>query len=202
MRRLLSLYLIVFCIPLNSFSQDLQELDYVSPFHEGMAAVKRGSSWGFIDQKGVLVVNFREDLVLKTVGGEQYPAFSSGRCLISIEKEGISYFGFIDRKGNTIIEPEFLNATHFEADRALVLKLYKNTLGRNDVLDKGMVDYSYNEVVIDTKGDIIHYVFEEPTHITLSKDFVDKAPSIKSKFLSNSLIATVNENRKWSVKKL
>ena len=202
MNRLFALCLILLVVLQNSFSQGLQDLDYVAPFHEGMAAVKRGSSWGFIDENGRLAIDFRKDLVLKTTDGEAYPVFSSGRCLIVTKKDGISYFGFIDMQGRTIIDPEYLNATHFVHGRAVALKLYKNIIGRNDVLDKGMIDYSYNEVVIDAEGTILHYVFEEPTHITLSKDFIDEPPVIRSTFLTASLLAIKNDDHKWSVHKL
>jgi hypothetical protein len=42
----------------------------------------------------------------------------------------------------------------------------------------------------------------EPTHITLSKDFIDEMPSIRSRFLTSTLLAIKSEDRKWSVQKI
>ena len=40
----------------------VKDLDQVTEFHEGLAAVRKGSQWGFIDQAGKLVIEFRDDL--------------------------------------------------------------------------------------------------------------------------------------------
>lgn len=202
MKRLIAIYSILFCLPLFIFSQNVTNVDYISPFHDGHAAVKKGDSWGFINMDGVLVVDYRTDLVLKSMDGKAYPIFNSGRALIMKKVEGISYFGFIDTAGNEVLKPQFLNATHFNDGLAIILKLYRDVLGRNDVLDKSMIAYSYMELAINPEGETIHYLSEKPTHITLSRDFMKGSPQIKSKFLSKSLIATKNENDKWVIKKV
>jgi hypothetical protein len=200
MKQILSFLVLIFS--LNSYSQDLVDLDYVSPFHEGLSAIKKGDAWGFIDKNGVLVIDFRTDVVLREMDGKAYPVFSSGRCLIAEEREGIAYFGYINMQGQTIIAPEYLNATHFKDGNALVIKLYKNVLGRNDLLDKKVIDYDYSEVVIDSNGEILHYIYEEPKHVTLSKDFMDKAPELTAKFLSSSILKVKMNNGKWAIKKI
>ncbi len=46
----------------------IEELDEVSPFHEGLAAIRRDTKWGFIDTEGNLVIEFRDDLVWSEKG--------------------------------------------------------------------------------------------------------------------------------------
>lgn len=202
MKRFITLSVVVLLMPLLAFNQEISNLDFISPFHEGLAAVQKGDAWGFIDTNGVLVIHYRTDLVLKEINNEAYPVFSSGRCLIQEERDGILYFGYIDRTGAAVIPPQFLNATHFNEGLAIVLELYKNVLGQNDVLDKNMISYSYGELAINPSGDTIHYLFEEPTHITLAKDFMDGPPEIKSVMLTKSLFAVKNKKDKWSLKKV
>ena len=48
-------------IPVNS--QLITGLDEVSPFNEGLAAVKKGDQWAFMDKQGAIALDFRDDLV-------------------------------------------------------------------------------------------------------------------------------------------
>src|SRR5210317_56088 len=67
----------------------MEGLDEVTPYHEGLAAVRIGSQWGFIDQDGNLVIDLRNDLVWKQDAGPgdsgvdaiPYPRFRNGRCM-------------------------------------------------------------------------------------------------------------------------
>jgi len=103
----------------NIYAQDLNNLDKIAPFNEGIAAIQKGDLWGFIDDQGKLVINFREDLYISSEG---YPVFNGGYCLIHKEIEGILYYGYINKKGVTIIEPQYLAATSFENGLARVIK--------------------------------------------------------------------------------
>lgn len=201
MRKLVSLSVLFFIIPFALFSQNLTNLEFISPFHDGVAAIKKGDNWAFVNDQGELVVDFRNDFVLSNINDKKYPVFNSDRCLIHKMKDGISYYGYIDKKGNEVMKPEFLNATQFINGMAIVIKLYKDVLGTNDVLDKKMIDYNYMEVAIDVNGDIIHYFSDKPVHVTLSRDFLKKPPLIKTKFIAENLIATMNKDKTWSIKK-
>lgn len=201
MKKALSSSVLLLIIPLTIFAQTLSEIDFISPIHDGVMAIKKGEKWAFINQEGELLVDFRNDVVVSTINGNKYPVFNSDRCLISSEKEGISYFGYIDKKGNAILKPQFLNATEFKNGKATVIKLYKNVLGTNDVLDKQMIEYDYMEVAIDINGEIVYYFNKKPTHVTLEKNFLGKPPRIKSKFISDNLIATQNMDNTWTIKK-
>ncbi|MFK2818714.1 WG repeat-containing protein [Flavobacteriaceae sp. LMIT009] len=201
MKKLVALFALVLLIPLNGISQNLDKIDYISPFNDGLASVKKGNEWGFINTNGDLVIAFREDLVLSKVGALSYPIFSNERCLITEELNGISYFGYINTTGKTIIEPQFLNATNFNESKAIALELVKKNLGTNNLLDKPVVSYDYFEVVIDVNGNILHYLMTEPIHITLSKKFIRHPPNITTRLLSNGAYAILGKNKKWEIRK-
>ena len=135
-------------IPFIGIAQTFENLDYISPFSNGVAAIKKGNEWGFIDPEGNLIVDFRNDLVATKTDNASYPIFSNGKCLIAHQKDGVLYYGYIDKTGKTVITPQFLNATNFEYDKALVLKVEKETIGYNDIFNKDVVSYHYFEVII------------------------------------------------------
>ena len=183
-------------ISVTSFSQEI-EVDYVSPFHGDMAAVQKGDQWGFINEKGEMVLEYRSDLVASQNDGDQsYPAFVSGRALIKKMKEGIWHYGYIDTKGEPIIDAVYVNATDFKDGHAIVLKVNKETLGRNEVLGKDVIAYSYNEVVIDAQGELVAFL-RGPVNLQYDKEFLKENPKIQSKFLSDKLVATKEETKGW-----
>lgn len=183
-------------------TQTTENLDYVSTFNEGLAAVKKGNQWAFINTNGQLVINFRSDLVSTESEDGTYPIFKNGRCLIEEKKEGISYYGYIDITGKEIIEPQFLNATNFKDEVAIVIYLVSEVLGKNNLLGKDMVNYKYFEVAIDLQGAIITYLTKEGTTIILDKKSLKKSPAITSRLISKNLIAVKMENNKWTIKKI
>lgn len=130
-------------IPMNS--QNLKDLDYISPFHEGFAAVKKNKTWGFIDESGKQVINFRSDIIPKE---KDYPFFQNGRCLIRKVVDGIVYYGYINPTGKTAISPQFVNATSFDKGKAIALKVSKEFLGTNHLLAKNVVSYNYMKLLL------------------------------------------------------
>lgn len=142
-----------------------------------------------------------DDLVPTKTDSTNYPIFSDERCLINNEKDGIAYLGYIDKSGKTVIEPQFLNAANFKEGAAIVLKLVKENLGSNELM-KNVVSYHYFEVVIDKDGEIDQYLSEDPIHITLSKEKIKEPPVITSRIISDNLMATKNNNKKWTVKRI
>ncbi len=143
----------------QGFSQVISDLDWVSPMHEGMAAVKKGNMWGFIDKDGSMKIEPREDLApsktsLSGVSEDsemKYPIFVEGRCLIEQTFEGIRYFGFIDKQGKTVVEPGYINATNFRNGFAIVTQYSKQVLGKNNILGKDVVNYLAEELIIDNQ---------------------------------------------------
>ena len=202
MKKLIILWVILIVNPLTVGAQNLGDVDFISPFNNGLSAIEKEGKWAFINGEGELVIDYRDDLVLTDFGDESYPVFDSERCLIVKKDDGISYFGYIDKTGKTTIKPQYLNATNFKSGLAIILKLHKISLGQNDILGKNMIDYSYSELAINPNGETIHYLSEKPTHVTLSKDFLKGPPEIRTVFISNHLIAIKNDDKTWSIKKV
>jgi hypothetical protein len=196
MKKLLIIFLL---LPVFSLAQTIEELDFIAPLHDGIAAVKKGNSWGFINGKGNVIIDFRDDLVLTETDGYKYPIFKNNRCLISEVKNVIMYFGYIDKSGKTVIETKFLNAMNFDTTKTLALHVMKETLGNNEVLGKNVVNYRYYEVTIDINGTIENYLNPKGTNIVLDKKFIRTIPNITSKQISDNLYAVKTENKKWKL---
>ena len=195
------IYYILF-IPLLGIAQNIENLEFIAPFNAGVAAVKSNTSWGFIDEKGELIIDFRNDLVLSTFDDGVYPVFMDGRCLIEVKKEGISYFGFIDKSGKEIIEPKYLNATNYDNGYAIVLELIKVEVGANVALGKKVVYDKYLEAIIDVNGDIVQYVSPKRVSVILDKDFLKRPPKINSKRMTSKVLSPqqrLNSLEVWSL---
>lgn len=201
MKKVVLLLIALVLMPLFSLSQNLENLDYISPVHNGVAAIKKDGQWAFIDTQGVLVVDFRKDLVLTKFGKSNYPIFENNRCLITQKKDGIPYYGYIDKTGKTVIEPQFLNAMPFNENKAIALELVKEVLGKNEILNKEVYQYKYFEVVIDSDGKIKTYL-TGPVYIGLDASNLIEPPVITSTFISENLIATRGKDKKWKIKML
>lgn len=202
MKKLKLLITALMFIPLTVVTQELQDIDFISPFNDGLSAIQKNDKWAFINKEGEIVIDFRDDVVLSTLENDSYPIFNSGRCLIVQKEDGISYFGYIDKTGKSVIKPKYLNATNFNNGIAVILELHKNIVGQNDALDKTLVRYTYTESSINVNAETVHYLSEEPTHVTLSKDFLKEPPQIKSKFITENLIAVQTKDHNWSIKKV
>jgi hypothetical protein len=116
------------------------------------------------------------------------------------KQNDISYFGYIDTFGKTVIKPAFLNATNFHNNSAIVLKLNKEKTGYNNILGKNIVYYTYVEVIINASGEIKENL-TAPTNIILRKEKLKIPPKITSKFLSEKLISVKNKKGSWTIKK-
>ena len=81
------------------------------------------------------------------------------------------------------------------------MELIKESIGNNDILKKPIVAYKYLEVVINTNGEILHYL-SEPIPITISKESIRQAPLITSKLISDNAFATWSNDKKWEIKKI
>nr|WP_321230058.1 WG repeat-containing protein [uncultured Psychroserpens sp.] len=198
-KKAIILFIVIVLIPIFGFTQSIENLDYISPIHDGFAAIKKDGQWAFINTNGDIVVGFRNDLVTTKLDQGSYPVFVENRCLIQEKKDGISYFGYIDSSGKTIIEPQFLNATNFNNGNAIVLELVKEITGRNAALEKDIVYYKYFETIIDKNGEIKRYLNPPGVNIVLDREFLREPPKINSKRLSDNLYAILNKNKKWSL---
>ena len=192
--------LAILLIPISGFTQTIENLDYISTFNEDLAAIKKNNQWAFINKEGSIVIDFRDDLVLTEFKNDNYPVFKNGRCLITEKKEGNSYFGYINTKGKTVIEPQFLNASNFDDNIATTLKLVKEVVGKNTALGKNIVYYKYFEVTIDINGDVINYLTTEGKSIVIDDGSIQNPPKMTSKQISKNIYAVFNEGKKWSIK--
>ncbi|MDT0552146.1 WG repeat-containing protein [Urechidicola vernalis] len=183
---------VIFLIPLFCFSQDLTDIDFVSPFHDGYAAVKKGDQWAFINEKGAIVIDFRDDLVPEKHNDVCYPVLKNDLFLIQRNENNLTYFGFADVQGKTVIAPKFLKAKSFEFNNSIALLLIKQNLGYNKLLDKPMVSYKYREVLIDKSGEIVDYL--SPLYPFSVDAYAKKSPEIKSKIVSKDIVAVAQDN--------
>ncbi len=207
MKKLLSLVSISIVFLLNGYGQVIDDLEMANPFQEGLASVKKGEQWGFIDEKGDLAIKFRDDLVPSPSSSglaasdqwKSYPAFTEGRCLIHEVRDGIEYFGFIDMEGRTVIEPQYINATNFKNGHAIVTQYTRQVVGRNELLGKDVVSFQAEELIIDRTGKVV-------TSLMNARNFVPSKvrmtpPDMQARFLGKGLVAVQGEEGKWSVYK-
>lgn len=171
-------------------AQIIKDIDEVSPFHEGLSAIKKADQWAFINNKGVKVIDFRNDLVTSKTEetSKSYPVFRDERCLIRKLIDGVYYFGYIDNNGKEIITPQYLNATNFKSGYAIVIVLEKEVIGFNESLGKNVVSYTLKEYIIDTSGITVKHLDNARNYVK-SKYKDNKLPSFYSKFIGPHLIA-------------
>lgn len=201
---------VLFMIPLFTFSQIIQDLEFIGPENEGYIPVLKNNKWGFINSQGEVAVNFRSDLIhnektsSKTdvgVASQQIPCMRDGRIIIKKVIDEIPYYGFIDSSGKTVIEPEFLNVSNFNNGHALALKIEEKFLGRNDLLDITIKSYNYDVVLIDREGEVKQYL-AGPFPVGISREKLRVAPSIEARWVSEDLIAVKNPQKKWEIHKI
>ncbi|MCF4102718.1 WG repeat-containing protein [Gillisia sp. M10.2A] len=194
-------------IPMFEYAQVIKDLDKVGPSNEGYTAVMKDGKWGFMNAEGTLVIDFRDDLIVnkKTskaldlgVATHRYPSFQDNRCIIKQMKNGVNYYGFINGKGETVIEPIYLNVSNFNNELALALKIDEEELGRNDILDKKIVSYQYDVVLLDKEGKVKKYL-AGPFPVTISREKLRDAPKIVAKRISSNTISVKNPNGKWDI---
>ncbi len=184
------------------YSQILSDVDYVAPFHDGLAAVKKSNQWAFINEDGEKVIDFRNDIVMTSNKdySDAYPLFNDDRCLIRRLVKGVYYYGYINSLGEEIIKPQYLNATKFKNGHAIIIKFAKNVMGNNGVLGKQVVTYKLEEYVIDISGSLIKYL-DNARNSLPSKIKNNTPPSFYSKFITARLIAVKTKNNKWNIYK-
>lgn len=188
-----------------SFAQIFNNLDEVTTSQGDLTAVRKGNQWGFINQNGTLVIDFRNDLVLtknhvNPTTVSTYPVFRNDRCLIKELINGTYFFGYIDKKGKAVIKPSYLNAHNFENGFAIVLIPSKDVIGYNEVLKKDIISSKIEGFIIDTSGEVIKYL-ENPRSNDSPKTNPTTPPHIYSKFIAPHLIAVKKKDQKWDIYK-
>ncbi|WP_292889152.1 WG repeat-containing protein [Nonlabens sp.] len=197
--RALRLTLIFLCCLIGSGSaQHLENIDEIGNFSEGLLAINKNNSWGFIDVNGTLVVDFRTDIAAPH---GHSPIYSNGLCLIKEIRENIWYYGYINTKGDLVIPAEYIVATAFENDYARVIKPYKTEVIGTNMLGKDIVSYSYHELLITTTNKMALHI-SGPHNLWYYKlKLQQDLPMIHSTFISPHLIA-VKEADRWKILKI
>ena len=201
MKRLFLLLLgFMVCIPVSS--QLITGLDQVSTFNEGLAAIKKGDQWAFMDKQGAVAIDFRDDLVATSQkeGDMKAPVFQNGRALISRTEENITYFGYIDKSGKEVIKSAYVNATPFKNGFALVMGYSKEVVGQNKVLGKNVVSYEIEEFVIDLNGKIMTPMLHTRNYVP-DKMKLGKSPQFTCMLLGARMIGVKTKGQKWEVHK-
>lgn len=85
--------------------------DWIEPFSEGIAAVKIGNKWGYIDKKGKIIGRIEYDTT---------EPFSEGLALVKIYNQKNSYIGYFDKTGQRITKSKFDDALSFSEGIAAV----------------------------------------------------------------------------------
>jgi hypothetical protein len=182
--------------------------DEIAPFNEGLAAVRVGNQWGFIDENAKLVIDFRGDLVwnqnadtnIPGVLGIRYPQFKNGRCMIQkLKVNNIPYYGFIDVSGEIVIQPEYLNITEFDQENAIGIYVRELFQGQNEIkLD--IIEYIFTEVVVNINGEIVWPITEREHALTAKRRY--EIPELKAKLIGKNLLVFKTKDNKWETKKL
>jgi hypothetical protein len=199
MKALKLILVFLFCIVDPASAQQLENIDKIGDFNDGLIAVSKDNSWGFIDLHGTLVIDFRKDVV---AAPEQYPLFSNGLCLIKEMRENVHYYGYINTKGETVIPTVYIVATAFKNGYARVIKHYKTDTNGTNVLGKDIVSYSYNELIITTENKMALHIRGPYNLLFYKLKLQQDIPTIHSKFISPHLIAVTEDNNRFSILKV
>ena len=181
-------------------------LDFVSPFHEGFAAIQIENKWAFVDETGNIAIDFRDDLYWNTdantsyndIRAMAYPQFSSGRCVVQKIVDGIPIFGFIDTTGKLVIDHQFLNVAPFENGWTTGIIFEKVFRGKNE-FNLDIYEFKFHEVLMDADGNVNEFL-NRRHNIQMTKRRYE-IPEIRSKILNGNLIAVEKENL-WQIKKI
>ena len=204
MKRVFVLMAIVLCTGVTA--QLPESLDEVTPFHEGLAAIRQGNAWAFIDDLGNIIIDFRNDLhwTGKEVDSDNgimaiaYPRFSNGRCMVKKEVDDIPRFGFINTEGELVVQHEFLNVRPFKDGYTTGIIFEKILRGQNE-FKLNIYEYKFHEVLMDIDGNIIKFL-NRRYNIQMKKSRYS-LPKIQSKLVGPKLIAVKKEGN-WELQRL
>lgn len=118
-------------------------------YSDGLAAVRMGKNWGYIDLEG-------QTVILPTYTAAGY--FSEGLAPVEISGSG---FGYIDKKGEMIIQPQFDDAGVFSEGAAFV------GVGKDEVTRKwGVIDRQGNFIIPPTFNSVAVVTVSDANEIT------------------------------------
>jgi len=156
-------------VPFEDYIAIQPKYDFAKEFKEGLAAVKVGDKWGFIDKTGKEVIKpkyenvygFNEGLAAVRLGKKWGFVDKTGKEVIKPKydevfgylavldakfKEGLSAvslngkFGYIDKTGKEVIKHKYLYANHFSEGLAVVEDGYIDKTGKLIIKDSPSYD--------------------------------------------------------------
>jgi len=208
MKKIIITAFVMLMFPNVFHAQTIKNIDEIAPFSEGLAAVRQGDQWGFINEEGQMVINFRNDIYWnkdadtskKDISGIQYPMFNEGRCLITkIVEDGVPVYGFIDTKGNVVLEPQLLNVYPFKNGYTTAVLYDKSMKGKNE-FNLDIYEFKFHDVMLDTSGEVVEF-FNRRYNIQMTKKRYQR-PSVGVKQLSNGLVGVYTQDQGWEVRKI
>lgn len=169
----------------------------VGEFHEGLARVRIGERYGFIDTTGKLVIAMSDDWCSER--------FSEGLCLI---KRG-GKFGYMDMQGRTVIPCQFTYAEDFSCSRAIASKSQPDE-NSGMITSRGIINHDGEWVVEEGKFDWIETFSEDLAVVSLDGKYgyanVNGRVVIEMKYdkarAFHEGYAAVRVDRKWGFLKL
>ena len=138
-------------IPTNKYIFSIEDTmdfaDYLPYTHtwkftEGLASVKKGNKWGFIDTTGKTVVPFQWDFVYPF--DEGYAVVFSG-TVTSYDIPDTGYYGLIDTTGELIIPCEWTKMHSYAEGLALVQR--DNKWGFIDISGETVIPFEWDDAV-------------------------------------------------------
>lgn len=169
----------------------------VGEFHEGLARVRIGERYGFIDTSGNLVIAMTDDWCSER--------FSEGLCLI---KRG-GKFGYMDMQGRVVIPCQYTYAEDFSCSRAIASQSQPDE-NSGMITSRGIIDHKGEWVAKEGKFDWIETFSEDYAVVSLDGKYgfanVDGRVVIEMKYEKAKAFhegyAAVRVNKKWGFLKL
>ncbi|OLN21359.1 hypothetical protein BTO30_15470 [Domibacillus antri] len=120
-----------------------------SQFSEGLAFVQyQGENYIYIDKNGDRMIELNYESISMQVGANSI-GFSEGLAPAHPEN-GTRLMGFIDKKGNWVIEPKFLFVSKFSEGLALAEDSESSLFGFIDQTGEWVIQPQYNQSQIDS----------------------------------------------------
>ncbi|XLS30694.1 WG repeat-containing protein [Flavobacteriaceae bacterium M23B6Z8] len=191
---------LLWLVPASVLGQQHTSLQAIGEFSDSLIAIKKADQWGFADMENKIVIDYRDDVVTeeytKSITSKA-PVFKNGLCMIVADKDGIPFYGFIDKSGQIAITPQFLNVTNFNNGYAIAIVAERKNRGRNEYLNKDIIAYSFYEVIINREGQIVKDLGDVPHILMTAKKY--KKPYSTSHFVSPLQVATETNTGEWQL---
>jgi hypothetical protein len=162
--------------------------DTASYFHDGAAVVTCDGKYCVIDDRGNVL--FTNDYSINE--------FSNGAAVYSTKKGNDQYqylYGYVDVKGEIILEPQFIMATDFNSENTAYVSTAKGSYALIDKTGKTLETYQLevkNKTIWSLQDDYVIYSYSDSANygvVTVKGEEVLKASYPEIRYLGNHLFA-------------